>query len=158
MSTICTHDNCLSSYSGKASRIGIYAPETAFETFVSALDILRGHAVEYYDLVEGHTRLIRLGEKNLSDLRSKTITISEKSFKRGYVPTAVMLVHEASHLYLFKQGICLDDEEQWCLEKEADCIGALGPEFYDKLKLGFDYEREKYLGMRILDRTLMGYI
>ena len=70
-----------------------------------------------------------------------------KVIRKGRLYCAVGLVHEASH----NSGIF---EEDLCIEKEANCLDALGEMYWRELRLGWQYDRNKYIGLRELQMLL----
>jgi len=111
--------------------------------------MLRSDATDFYCLIEENTRSIQLSEQlpGYANPLKKISHLSMKVIKKGRIYCAVGLVHEASH----NSGIF---EESLCIEKEADCIDALGEMYWRELKLGFKYDRNAYLGLRNLQMNL----
>jgi len=149
----CSEDSIsLAKYPGIKKDIDLYIPKDSGLIILSALDVLKSYAPRHYSFVEQNTDSIHPSceEYDFADLIRRQTHVSRQSIEKGRVYCSLTLVHEATHINCFGHGLEDEVEETLCLEKEADCIEALGDLFWKELNIGFAYSRGAYLGLREL--------
>ena len=143
-------------YNGTEHDIKIALPSGLIDTAVQALGLLRHYSAGFYRFVEdnaigiGHSR-----NTDYADINKQSIKLTDDTLDSGRVYTAAIIVHESNHLYFARNKICIFDEENICIAKEADFLDTLAPQLRSEMSwMGFPYKRGSYLGLRRILRKV----